>query len=233
MGEAGGSFHALNQGSSSKLFSRTLKLCVKVSHRAYLHFSSFCCVWKEPGLQCRGAEWGTDGDAAALALADCDRNMAPQEALFGNLHTCPEGRRWGQQMQEVRKLFQGCQHGCRCQEEWGERHVTGLQRTLFNTVSTSGDTSQFKIQVQVWNYPPDISASRAGRRQIWILALLVFTASMGEYSCDLLRYLLEITAGVSRPSGDILDMGDHKPAALRSELDAQGGPGTQPVRSGM
>lgn len=57
---------------------------------------------------------------------------------------------------------------------------------------------------------------------------------MGKYSCDLLRYLLEITVGVTRLSGDNVDMGDHKPAALRrSELDAQGGPETQLVRPGM
>lgn len=56
MDEEGVSFHALNQGNSPKLFSRTLKLCVKVPHRGYLNFSSSCCVWKEPGLQCRGAD---------------------------------------------------------------------------------------------------------------------------------------------------------------------------------
>lgn len=88
-------------------------------------------------------------DAVALAPADCDRSMAPKQSLLWNLHTCLDRRRWGQQMQEVRKLFQGRQHGCRRQEERGGRHHTGLERTFFNTVSTSGDTSQSKIQVQV------------------------------------------------------------------------------------
>lgn len=60
MKKAGGSFCALNQGNSPKLLSRTLKLCVKVPQRAYFHFSSFCCVWKELGFQCRVADsdWG-------------------------------------------------------------------------------------------------------------------------------------------------------------------------------
>lgn len=64
--------------------------------------------------------------------------------------------------------------------------------------------------------------------------LLVFTASMGKYSCDLLKYLLEITVGLTRVSGDNVVMGDHKPAALRrSELDAQDSPEPQPLRHGM
>ena len=41
---------------SPKRCSRVLQLCVDVPHRAYLHFSFFCFIWKEPGLWCRGAD---------------------------------------------------------------------------------------------------------------------------------------------------------------------------------
>lgn len=41
---------------SPKLCYRALQLCAEVPHRAYLHFSFFCFIWKEPGLRCRGAD---------------------------------------------------------------------------------------------------------------------------------------------------------------------------------
>lgn len=96
--EAGGSFCVLYQGVSQT-----------VLHRTHFHFHSFCFVLKEPGLWHRGADsnLGTArscADCAALAPAGCDRT-GPQPSFLGNLHACPERKRGGEQMQQVRKDF--------------------------------------------------------------------------------------------------------------------------------
>lgn len=134
------------------------------------------------------------------------------------------------------KGFQGCQCGSWCPEEWGEGPFSGLERTLFDAGSTAGDISMATIQVQVWNHPPTSSQRRANLDP----RTVGFTVYMGRYSLDMSSDG-EITDFLScwklmlvwpDLSGDIGGMGDHKPATLsKSEIDARGGPGAQPVRA--
>lgn len=104
-------------------------------------------------------------------------------------------------------------------------HLAVLERTLFNTVSTAGDMAGAEIQVQVWNYSPVVSHSKALRTQICILALLgFFTACIDKYIVVVLRCLLEITVGLTRSFRG--RCGGERPQVTpsRSELSEQNGP---------
>lgn len=77
--------------------------CICISPSFGLFGKSLGCSAEELKATQGGA--GCWVDRVAFAPVGCDRRMAPHRSLLGNLHTCPERKRGGEQMQPVKKDF--------------------------------------------------------------------------------------------------------------------------------